>query len=101
MRTFEVCDHDFKTPNWRSGRHVPCVAVAIMPKGVAVRSTKDKSKTTLFFGKGEWRAFVKGVQNGEFELPGPRRSVAPWTCVSTVYTKGGGESYETLPPCYL
>ena len=77
MRRFEVKDGEFKTPNWKSGRHVPCVAVAIRPQGVAVRSTKDKSKTTLFFGKGEWRAFVKGVKNGEFELPGSR-SVQPW-----------------------
>jgi hypothetical protein len=63
-----VNDGDFKTPNWKSGKHVPCVAVAIRPEGVAVRSTKDKSNTTLFFNKGEWRAFLKGVKHDEFEL---------------------------------
>jgi len=77
MRTFQVQNSDFKTPKWKSGRHVPCVAVAIRPEGVAVRSTKDTSKTTLFFGKGEWRAFLKGVRNGEFELLGKPRSVPP------------------------
>ena len=78
MRVFQVHDSDFKTPRWKSGRHVPCVAVAIRPEGVAVRSTKDKANTTLFFGKGEWRAFLKGVKNGEFELSGGHRSVPSW-----------------------
>jgi len=45
-----------------------CVAVAITPKGVAVRDTKDRKKKTLFFTKGEWRVFVKGVKSGEFEV---------------------------------
>lgn len=75
MRVFAVKDSEFKTPNWKSGKHVPCVAVAITSEGVAVRSTKDKNKTTLYFGKGEWRAFLKGVKNSEFELPGSNRSV--------------------------
>ena len=68
MKKFSVQDSDFVTPKWRSGRHVPCVAVAVTPTGVAVRSTKDPAKTTLFFNKGEWRAFLKGVKHEEFEL---------------------------------
>ncbi|PIR57990.1 MAG: DUF397 domain-containing protein [Parcubacteria group bacterium CG10_big_fil_rev_8_21_14_0_10_38_31] len=44
-----------------------CVSVALTPDGVAVRDTKDSSKRTLFFTHGEWKAFVKGVKEGEFD----------------------------------
>ncbi len=44
-----------------------CVSVAKTSQGVAVRDTKDKTKKTLFFKPDEWRAFVKGVKNGEFD----------------------------------
>jgi len=44
-----------------------CVAVALKPEGVALRDTKDNTKHTLFFTHGEWKAFVKGVKDGEFD----------------------------------
>ena len=44
-----------------------CVAVKQANEGVQVRDTKDQSKTTLSFSKGEWDAFVKGVKAGEFD----------------------------------
>ncbi|OHA94906.1 MAG: hypothetical protein A3B88_00810 [Candidatus Zambryskibacteria bacterium RIFCSPHIGHO2_02_FULL_39_19] len=70
MKTFLVQDSDFKTPDvkkWKSGKHVPCVSVAIRPEGVAVRSTLDEGKTTVFFNKREWTAFIGAVKAGEFE----------------------------------
>ena len=44
-----------------------CVAVK---RGdlVQVRDTKDEGDTTLSFTSDEWKAFVKGVKAGEFDI---------------------------------
>ena len=45
-----------------------CVAVARLADGdVAVRHSKDPSKSTLVFTSREWEAFVEGVRAGEFD----------------------------------
>ena len=47
-----------------------CVEVAHMPGGeVALRDTKDRSKDPHVFERGEWKAFLAGAKNGEFDLP--------------------------------
>ena len=51
--------------------HLPwpcCVAVKITDTQVQVRDTKDSGKTTLSFRHDEWKAFIEGVKNGEFDL---------------------------------
>ena len=45
-----------------------CVAVKIGRKNVYVRDTKDITDTTLSFTHNEWRAFLKGIGNGEFDV---------------------------------
>ena len=45
-----------------------CVAAKIDSSGVRVRDTKDLKDTTLHFSHEEWRAFVKGVKLGEFDI---------------------------------
>lgn len=45
-----------------------CVSVKIGAGRIQVRDTKDVSKTTLTFSHDEWKAFVGGVKNGEFDL---------------------------------
>jgi hypothetical protein len=42
--------------------------VARDSQGVAIRDSKDPSKTTLEFNNGEWSAFLEGVRKGEFEV---------------------------------
>jgi len=65
---FPVRDSDFKKSAWSNKRFKPlCVLVAKKSSGVALRDSKDPIKKTLFFKKGEWNAFVKGVRNGEFD----------------------------------
>lgn len=44
-----------------------CVAVRI-GETVDVRDTKNPTGPSLSFGKDEWRAFVKGVKNNEFDV---------------------------------
>lgn len=66
-KKFPVRDSDFRTSAWSNKRFKPlCVQVAKRPQGVAVRDSKDASKTTLFFSHKEWDAFVGGVKAGEF-----------------------------------
>lgn len=46
-----------------------CVEVAFLAGGeVAVRDSKDPSGPALRFTPSEWRAFVGGVHDGEFDL---------------------------------
>ncbi|MEK7453196.1 MAG: DUF397 domain-containing protein [Patescibacteria group bacterium] len=52
----------------RAPRKNRCVSVQILDDEVKVRDTKDPNKTTLTFNHNEWRAFLKGVKGGEFDL---------------------------------
>lgn len=45
-----------------------CVEVKIDGASIYVRDTKSPSKATLVFNRKEWRAFIKGVKAGEFDL---------------------------------
>ena len=63
---FPVADSDFKKA--KGSTRFFCVGVAITEQGVAVRNTKDESKDTVFFTHEEWRVFVSGVKNNEFEV---------------------------------
>jgi Domain of unknown function (DUF397) len=45
-----------------------CVEVAVLPCGeVAVRDTKDRSRTPHRHSAPAWQAFLAGVRAGEFE----------------------------------
>ena len=46
-----------------------CVEVDLREDRVAVRDSKDRSGPVLLFTHDEWKAFLAGVQEGEFELP--------------------------------
>lgn len=66
-KRFPVKDREFKKSDWSNPVCMGgCVAVARKKQGVAVRDTKDITKTTLFFTHAEWTAFVKGVKDGQF-----------------------------------
>lgn len=43
-----------------------CVEVGVTPEGVWIRGSEDRSRM-LWFTLDEWRAFVKGVRNHEFD----------------------------------
>ena len=48
-----------------------CVEVASLPEGeIGVRDSKDSEGPVLRFTSDEWRAFLGGVHNGEFDSPG-------------------------------
>jgi hypothetical protein len=68
MRTrFEVSDKDFTKSSWSKNNPKTCVLVAVKPQGVALRDSKDLTKTTLYFTHDEWVAFTKGISSGEFK----------------------------------
>lgn len=45
-----------------------CVSVKVGDDGVHLRNTEDAGKNTLAFDRDEWKAFLEGVKNGEFDL---------------------------------
>ena len=49
-----------------------CVEIAHLPQGggVAVRDSKDRSKTPHVFNQHEWECFLDGARNGEFDDAG-------------------------------
>lgn len=69
-RSFGVQDADFNLPPATRPPTSFCVAVAVTSEGVAVRSSRDPSKATLFFDHQEWAVFLDGVQKGHFLPPG-------------------------------
>ena len=44
-----------------------CVEVASLPAGIGVRNSRDAGGPVLEFTPDEWRAFLGGVRNGEFD----------------------------------
>jgi len=54
----------------RSGRcdSGTCVEVASLKEGVVVRDSKDPDGPILRFTHSEWRAFIGGAQDGEFNF---------------------------------
>jgi ABC-type amino acid transport substrate-binding protein len=46
-----------------------CVEIAFLDGLVAVRDSKDRQGQALVFTPVEWRAFIDGVRDGQFDLP--------------------------------
>ncbi|MFF0495438.1 DUF397 domain-containing protein [Nocardia aobensis] len=45
-----------------------CVEVAFLESGfVGVRDSNDHTRPPLVFTRGEWRAFIGGAKDGEFD----------------------------------
>ena len=65
---------DLSRAIWRkssrsNGQGGQCVEVAVnLPGIVAVRDSKNPHGPKLIFTPAEWRAFLAGVQDGEFDL---------------------------------
>ena len=62
---------DLATATWHKSSHSGangCVEVAHGDDQVAVRDSKDPSGPMLLFTPLEWRAFLAGVRDGEFDL---------------------------------
>lgn len=69
MEKQKFLDADFNKSPMCNGLYVgKCVEVARKNGEVAVRDTKDPSKTMLVFDNDEWRAFVEGVKTGAFDV---------------------------------
>lgn len=57
---------------WRSSTFSAesnCVEVAFLDDLVAVRDSKDRHGQVLMFTQPEWRAFLAGAREGEFDRP--------------------------------
>lgn len=67
LRKIQFNDGDFHKASGTLMRRV-CVMVAHKDGAIAVRDSKDSSKKTLVFNEEEWRVFVQGVKDGEFDI---------------------------------
>lgn len=61
-------DEDFRKSSFTGIDRWACVEVAHRDDVVAVRSTTDPVKKTVYFTRDEWAAFIAGVKGGEFDL---------------------------------
>lgn len=58
--------------DWLKSQHSgadQCVEVSWDPEGVRVRDAKHPEGPVLRFTWGEWKAFIAGVRDGEFDGP--------------------------------
>jgi hypothetical protein len=56
---------------WRSSSFCTnntCVEVGDAGDSVLVRDSKDLRRQALVFALGEWRGFIAGAKNGEFDI---------------------------------
>ncbi|HYV33230.1 MAG TPA: DUF397 domain-containing protein [Candidatus Limnocylindria bacterium] len=60
--SFKVNDGDFNNYTNPGGIINRCIAVAIKPRGVAIRDSKRNDSPTLFFRHSEWKSFVSFVK---------------------------------------
>lgn len=69
---------DLENAQWRksslSGEAGQCVEVAFVDNAIAVRDSKNPDGDVLLFTKAEWRAFLGGAKDGEFDLKGDQVS---------------------------
>ncbi|MFI6630760.1 DUF397 domain-containing protein [Nonomuraea fuscirosea] len=59
----------WRKSTYSSGNGGQCVEVAMnLPEVVAVRDSKDPDGPKLLFTRDEWKAFIGGVMDGEFDI---------------------------------
>ena len=59
---------EFRTSSMCGGCGCGCVGVAIKDEAVYVTNTTTPDSPITHFTHEEWKAFVAGVKNGEFEI---------------------------------
>ena len=76
MEAADLSDIDLSGAVWRKSSRSgsnggQCVEVASnIPGIIAVRDSKDRGGPALAFTPAEWRAFLSGVKDGEFDQLG-------------------------------
>jgi Domain of unknown function (DUF397) len=69
LQNLDLANSHWTRSSFSSSPDKTCVEVAVTPAGVAVRNSNEPSHFVAFTCA-EWEMFLKGVQSGEFNLPG-------------------------------
>ena len=69
LQNLDLANLHWTRSSFSSSPDKTCVEVAVTPAGVAVRNSNEPSHFVAFTCA-EWEMFLKGVQSGEFNLPG-------------------------------
>jgi Domain of unknown function (DUF397) len=68
-----VTDSESADDAWRkskaSSANGECLEVAFADDAVLIRHSHDSTGPVLSFSYAEWKAFLIGARNGEFDLP--------------------------------
>jgi hypothetical protein len=68
-----VTDSESADGAWRKSKASTatgeCLEVAFADNAVLVRHSLDRTGPVLSFSHAEWKAFLAGARNGEFDLP--------------------------------
>jgi uncharacterized protein DUF397 len=71
MATSENQQIDFDDASWRTSSfsaRVSCVETTNSSKGIAIRHSKIARGAVIEYAPEEWKAFILGAKNGEFDL---------------------------------
>jgi hypothetical protein len=68
MHGLNVAGAAWRKSSRSSGNGGDCVEVAVIDQMIKVRHSKDPNGAVLTFTPSEWRAFVDGVKDNEFDL---------------------------------
>jgi hypothetical protein len=68
IRTLDLLHLGWRKSSYSDDQGSNCVEVAVVDGQVLVRDSKDPDGPALAFTPSEWRAFISGVKDSEFDL---------------------------------
>ncbi|WP_322768968.1 DUF397 domain-containing protein [Frankia sp. Cr1] len=68
LTTFDLDTLPWSTSSYSNGAGGMCVEVAKVSTGVLVRDSNNRAGVVMPFSKEEWRAFLDGAKDGEFDI---------------------------------
>ncbi len=68
MTAFDLVHAAWRKSSYSGHANSNCVEVLGDGRAMAVRDSKKPGDGALIFARGEWRAFLRGIKDGQFDL---------------------------------